>query len=74
MVASAKQAKLEGSPVPTETPKKNEINMFTDISLLGILINRIDITVPVSIQRERNFFLARGKNIDPKMREQVTPT
>jgi hypothetical protein len=72
IIASAKQAKADGSPVPIETPKKNEISTFTDASLFGIVASRTETTAPVSIHRQREILLERGKNIAPIIAELAT--
>jgi len=69
LVESAKQAKLDGSPAPTEIPRKEEISRFIGVALFRIVIRMIVAMAPLIIHTKREIRLKRGKYIDPRMAE-----
>jgi hypothetical protein len=68
-VESAKNAKAEGKPTPTDPPKSTESMKFTIRLLVGIVTKLNDILEPKIIQKTSPSFLARGKSHPPKNAE-----
>jgi len=72
VVASAKHVRLDGSPAPTDIPKRAEISRFIGMLLLGMVINKMDTRAPMNIHMKRQTLLERGKNADAMITETAT--
>jgi hypothetical protein len=69
VVASAKHARVDGNPAPTEIPKKTQTSEFINMSLFGIVVSRIGASEPIAIHKASNARLELGKNFDPRIAE-----
>jgi hypothetical protein len=68
LVVSAKHARVDGNPAPTEIPRKTQTSELINMPLFSV-VSRIGAKEPMAIHKASDARLELGKNLDPRIAE-----